>query len=620
MKDNDFQTFKGKTMTNSKKTQDTSFDESSQEHGFDALAFNLKLQELFIKSQKIFAEKSINHFTSGEKTNFDPFGLTKLYANFWTKLAQNPEIILKSQQNYMEQYFKLLNDSYKKLQGEATQEIITHEKGDRRFKSEEWDNSAYFSFVKQSYLLFAQSIFDGLNQVDDLDPQTKKRLDFFTKQFLDALAPSNFVLTNPSVLKETVDTNGENLIQGFHNLLEDFSKGEGLFQLSTVDKSAFEVGKNLATTDGDVIYRNDLIELIHYKATSDKVHKTPLLIIPPWINKFYILDLQEKNSFIKWLTEQGHDVFCISWVNPDETLAKKTFEAYLDEGLLTAIDIVKKYTGEDQINAMGYCLGGTLLSCGLSILSKKKDTSIKSATFLTTLIDFSDAGDMLVFIDEDQLATTEELMKTKGFYPAENLKQTFSLMRSNDMVWSFFVNNYLLGRSPMPFDLLYWNDDSTNMPYAMHLFYLREMYLKNNIVKKNTLEMLGHKIDLSKIETPCFFLSTKEDHIAPWKSTYLGPQNFSSDKIRFVLAESGHIAGVINHPDNNKYGYWTNDKLPDNSEEWFNETKHHQGSWWPYWNKWMKDYKDEKTRPFVKDHKEFPSLCKAPGTYVLEKK
>lgn len=605
-------------MSSSKKSANEENKNSEEKPSFDALAFNLKLQELFFKSQKIFADKSFQHLNSEEKAPLDPFGLTKLFANFWTKLAQNPEIIIESQKNYLEQYFTLLNESYKKLQGEAAEQIISHEKGDKRFKSEDWENSAYFNFIKQSYLLFAKTIFDSVNQVEDIDPKTKKRLDFFTKQFLDAVAPSNFVLTNPSVLKETIDTNGENLIKGFHNLLEDFAQGQGLFQLRTVDHSAFKVGENIAVTQGHVVFRNDLIELIHYTSPHKNVNKTPLLVIPPWINKYYILDLQEKNSFNKWLVDQGHDVFCISWVNPDEKLAQKSFENYLEEGLLEAIKVVKDFTQQDQINAIGYCLGGTLLSCGLSILSAQKDKSVKSATFLTTLLDFSDAGDMLVFIDDDQLAATEELMKTKGFFPAENLKQTFSLMRANDLVWSFFVNNYLLGRSPMAFDLLFWNDDSTNMPYAMHLYYLREMYLQNNLIKKNKLKMLGHKIDLSKIDTPCFFLSAKEDHIAPWKATFAGPHNFSAP-VHFVLAEAGHIAGVVNHPDNNKYGYWTNDAFPKDSEEWFDKTTHHQGSWWPYWNKWVNEFAGKQDRSQVTDNKDYPNLCDAPGTYVLKR-
>lgn len=601
-------------MSNRKKQ-----DSSKASDGLDPLYFSKQMQDLFLQSQEVFAKKSLQSFADvSSQKNMDPFGLVKLYSDVWTKLLQKPDLFMQAQQSYMEQYFKLLQDSYQKLNGEAEQAIIAPEKGDRRFRAEEWENNAYFSFVKQAYLLFAKTIFDTLNDVEGLDNHTRKKLDFFTKQILDALAPSNFIFTNPSVLKETFETKGDNLVRGYKNLLNDFASGEGLFELKTVNKEAFKVGENIATTQGDVIYRNDLMELIRYRAKTDKVHKTPLLVIPPWINKYYILDLQPKNSLMNWLTEQGYDVFCISWVNPDEKLAQKSFESYLKEGFLEAVQVVKEQTGQDHINTVGYCLGGTLLSCGLSYLAAKQDTSINSATFLTSLIDFSDAGDMLVFIDKEQLEATEKLMREKGFYPAEQLKQTFSLMRANDLVWSFFVNNYLMGREPMAFDLLYWNDDSTNMPYAMHLFYLKEMYLNNNLVKPNALKLLDETVDLRRIEADCFFLSTREDHIAPWKATYEGPKQFKGHK-EFVLAEAGHIAGVVNHPDANKYGFWTNAQWPEQSEQWLDEAEHHSGSWWPYWEeKWLSPKSGDGKRDQIKDQEPYKSLCKAPGVYVLK--
>lgn len=605
-------------------------DSASGKAPFDPLEFQQKCQDLWNEAQHIWSAKisEIQNAPNPEEI-IDPFNLTELYGQFWNEAMKDPKKLAQAQIDFVSDQMALLQKTWQQmiteesLKPDALKDIIDGS-FDKRFKGDEWENNAFFNYIKNSYLVFARHIMQSVHKIDTLDAQSKKRVDFFTKQFVDALSPSNFFITNPSVLKETIETKGENLMKGYRNFLRDFAEQKGVFQLSTVDKSAFKVGENLATTPGHVVYQNDLMQLIQYTPTTKDVFKTPLLITPPWINKYYILDLQQKNSFINWLINQGHTVFVISWVNPDEELSQKSFESYLDEGLLTAISQVQKQTGEDKVNCIGYCLGGTLLTCALAyIKAAKKKNPIQSATFLTTLIDFTDAGDMLVFIDEDQLSMAEKGMQEKGFFPGEKLKQIFSMMRANDLIWSFFVNNYLMGKSPMPFDLLYWNDDATRMPYKMHSFYLRQMYLHNNLVKKNAIEFLGQKLDISKIDTPAFFLSTKEDHIAPWKATYEGPRHFTGP-VTYTLAESGHIAGVVNHPDNNKYGYWTGNRkdtapLPETSEEWLQNTTHHDGSWWPYWQGWMNENKFIAEKTAARDETKGPlkPIEPAPGSYVL---
>ncbi len=589
---------------------------TTKQPDLDPITFYNRWQTLLKQGQEAWLDKA-KEIASTPKDTKDPFGLVELTQNFWHHLANNPKSVIDAQTSFSEDFTKLLQESCKKINSDSAISSQTEKESDKRFKDELWQNHPVFDFIKKSYLLFSKHTLEITNNLDNIDDKTAKRIDFFTKQFVDALAPSNFFFTNPTVLKETMDRKGENLIEGYKNFVQDLSKKDNIFTLSTVDKTAFEVGKNLATTKGSVIYKNDLIELIHYANTSKDVYKTPLLITPPWINKFYILDMQEQNSFIKWTLDQGHDVYCISWVNPDKKLAEKSFENYLEEGLLTAIEQVKKQSGEKQVNCIGYCLGGTLLSCALSYLKTKKRNDIKSATFLTTMIDFSGAGDMLVFIDEQQIETLEEKIKEIGYLPGEDLKQVFSLMRANDLIWSFFINNYLMGRSPLPFDLLYWNDDSTRMPYMMHIFYLKEMYLKNNLIKQNGITLLDTPINISDIDTPSYFVSAREDHIAPWKTTYEGPKQFKGDK-QFVLTEAGHIAGIINPPNKNKYGYWTQDKWPEQSESWLNEAQFKKESWWIHWNEWIKKHAGKK---IIRNNEKarLTPLYPAPGMYVLEK-
>jgi polyhydroxyalkanoate synthase len=422
-------------------------------------------------------------------------------------------------------------------------------------------------------------------------------------------------MTNPEVLRETMESNGENLVRGLRNLLDDMESGEGRLKIRMTDPDAFEVGGNLATTPGKVIYQNDLMQLLQFDPMTDEVCRRPLLIVPPWINKYYILDLQENNSFIRWATEQGHTVFCVSWVNPDAALAAKTFEDYMTEGMLAALDAIELATGEGKVNVIGYCLGGTLLSCTLAYLAAKDDHRIATATYFVALTDFAEPGELGIFIDDAQLAVLEERMNERGYLEGAEMATTFNMLRANDLIWSFVVNNYLMGKDPFPFDLLYWNSDSTRMPAAMHGFYLRKMYVENKLVEPGGITLAGVPIDLRKIRTPTFMLSTREDHIAPWASTYAAV-NLYAGPVTFTLAASGHIAGVINPPSSGKYAYWTNPRRPKSPDSWLAGATEHKGSWWPEWAKWIA----KKNRARVPARKPGDGKLKpvedAPGSYV----
>ena len=470
-----------------------------------------------------------------------------------------------------------------------------------------------FSFIKESYLVAAKSILSSVRGVRDLDPDTAKK-DFYTRQFVDAISPSNFVATNPEVISRTLETGGQNLLRGLENLLADLQRGNGRLAISMTDNRAFELGRNVATTPGKVVFQNALMQLIQYDPTTSKVRKRPLLIVPPWINKFYVLDLQPKNSFIKWAVGQGHTVFVISWVNPDETLAQKSFEDYMREGPLAALDAIKDATAERTVNAVGYCLGGTLLAATLAYNAAHGDDRIASATYFVTLVDFSDAGDMAVFIDEEQLASLEKRMDERGYLEAHDMAASFNMLRANDLIWSFVVSNYLLGKEPIPFDLLFWNSDSTRMPAAMHSFYLRNMYQRNLLAKPGGISLAGTPIDLTKVKTPTFLLSTREDHIAPWKSTYAATHLYSGP-VKFVLSASGHMAGVISAP-GGKYGHWTNDALPTTAEEWFAGAQPRDGSWWPEWDEWVTEFELGRVPARTPGAGMLPIIEDAPGSFV----
>ena len=429
------------------------------------------------------------------------------------------------------------------------------------------------------------------------------------------MSPSNFLLTNPEVLRRTAETGGENLLRGLNNLLTDLERGHGKLTIRMTDMDAFKLGENIGISPGKVVFQNELMQLIQYSPTTETVLKRPLLILPPWINKFYILDLRPKNSFVKWAVGQGHTVFMVSWVNPDERMADVGFDAYMTGGVFAALDAIKQATGETDVNAIGYCLGGTLLASTLAWMAKAGDDRIRSATFFVSLLDFEEAGELGVFIDEEQLKGLEERMHEQGYLEGSDMATTFNMLRANDLIWSFVVNNYLLGNEPFPFDLLYWNSDSTRMPARMHSFYLRQMYQQNLLSKPGGITLAGEALDLGAIKVPAYFLSTREDHIAPWRSTYKGTQLLGGKK-RFVLAASGHIAGVVNPPDGGKYNHWVNVNLPPDPQAWLEGATELAGSWWPDWHRWVAG----KTPPMVParlpgDH-DLKPIEDAPGSYV----
>jgi polyhydroxyalkanoate synthase len=574
------------------------------------------LGEVAERSSNVLGDFLKRH-ASGKGVSFgDELGIAKAFMDMWAKLAANPMALAQAQMNMYLDYMRLWQSSWLKLLGHQADPIAAPAKSDARFKDDEWQSNFVFDYVKQSYLIAARHIHGVVSNVEGIPGESKKKVDFFTRQYIDALSPSNFALTNPQVLRETMKTGGHNLVKGLKNLLEDLDEGDGQLRIKMTDMKAFKVGVNVATSKGKVVYQNELMQLIQYDPLSAEQYRRPLLIIPPWINKFYILDLREKNSFIRWATEQGHTVFVISWVNPDARLAHKKFEDYMFEGTLAALDAVEAATGEREINTIGYCLGGTLLGATLGYLAAKGDDRVKSATYFVSLLDFSVPGELGVFIDEKQVESLEKKMNERGYLEGSEMATTFNMLRSNDLIWSFVINNYLLGKEPFPFDLLYWNSDSTRMPARMHSFYLRNMYLKNALKEPGGVRLAGVPIDLRKIEVPAYFISTVEDHIAPWKSTYLGARILGGP-VRFVLGGSGHIAGIINPPAANKYCYWTNGELPPTPEAWQAGATRHDGSWWTDWQRWIDAQNGgERVPARIPGSGKLKVLEDAPGSYV----
>lgn len=541
--------------------------------------------------------------------------LQERFTAFLAVLMSNPKKLIELQFEYWQQWAGLWQNTLSKMSGEKTEDLYKPEPGDRRFRSEEWNENVLFDFIKQSYLMTSSWMHRVVRSTEGLDKDMVEQIDFYTRQFSDAMAPTNFVLTNPDVLKETIRTGGENLVHGLENLLEDLERGQGEIKISTTNYEAFKLGENLAATKGSVVYQNDLMQLIQYAPTTEKVFEKPLLVVPPWINKYYILDMRPENSLVKWLVDQGHTVFIVSWVNPGVDQAEKTFADYMHGGVLDALTQVEKITGEKSTNIIAYCIGGTLLSITLAWLKANGQADrVASTTFLTTLIDFANAGDLKLFTDEKQIDAMEREMRETGIFSGDYLQKTFAILRANDMIWSFVINNYLMGKEPFPFDLLYWNDDSTNMPCAMHSFYLRKMYLENRLIEPEGLEIDGVKIDVRDIETPAYFLSTREDHIAPWKATYSGYSAFSGPK-KFTLSASGHVAGVVNPPAAGKYCFWSSSEDTPSPEKWFEHAKETRGSWWTDWQAWIGTYAGKQVAARTAKGEIEP----APGSFVKKK-
>jgi polyhydroxyalkanoate synthase subunit PhaC len=582
----------------------------------DGAEFARNMMRVGVRSQQLLAEFAKRQMEKGNAP-LDPLNLTDTFMALARGMAAHPAAMIEAQFQLWRDAMGLWESTAQRMLGGAPQPVVAPKPGDKRFRDKDWQENLVFDFIKQSYLLTANWLQNTVADVEGLDPSMRRRADFYTKQFVDAVAPSNFVLTNPEVLRATMQTNGENLVRGLGNLLTDLERGHG--QLSIRQSAGgFVVGENIALTPGKVVFRGELFELLQYTPTTAEVHKRPLLIFPPWINKFYILDLRPENSFIKWLVGRGYTVFVVSWVNPDRKLNHKSFEDYMREGIFTALDAVERATGVRDPNVVGYCIAGTLWAATLAYMAKTGDDRIHSATFWAAQVDFSEAGELKIFVDDAQLDALKEQMHTDGgLLEGRKMATTFNLLRANDLIWSFVVSNYLLGKTPAPFDLLFWNSDTTRLPEKMHLFYLRECY-RDNALALGKMKFGDVALDLTKVKVPVYFQSAREDHIAPFVSVYKATKLFKGPA-RFILAGSGHIAGVINPPAGGKYQYWTNDKLPATVEEWQAGAQEHPGSWWPDWDKWLAKLSGPKIPARKLGDGKLKVLGDAPGTYVKVK-
>ena len=591
--------------------------EAKQENKFDAEAFAMNVARAMESGGKALAaylkprengelkDKSTEEVTEVVKT------LTSV-AEYW--LSDN-ERASDVQTKMAKGYLDLWGSAMRRLAGEEAMPAISPSPRDKRFADPEWKSNQFYDFVMQAYLLTTQWAQDLVHNAEGLDPHTRKKAEFYVHQITNALAPSNFVFTNPEVMRETLAQNGDNLVRGMNMLAEDIEAGHGSLRIRQSDPANLEVGINMATTPGKVIYQNDLIQLIQYEPTTENVLRTPLLIVPPWINKFYILDLRPEKSFIKWCVDQGITVFVISWVNPDKSLGAKTWDDYMKEGPLAAMDVIEKATGEMKVHTIGYCVGGTLLATTLAWLAEKRRVRVTSATFLAAQVDFSHAGDLLVFVDEGQIAALERDMHESGVLEGSRMAMAFNMLRSNDLIWSYVVSNYLKGKPPSAFDLLHWNSDATRMPAANHSYYLRNCYLENRL-SSGSMVLDNTLLDLSKVKVPVYNLATREDHIAPADSVLYGSQFFGGP-VKYVLSGSGHIAGVVNPPAGGKYQYWLNDNIKDMSlADWIKGAEEHKGSWWPNWREWLGAIDTEEVPARKPGSDALPPIEDAPGSYV----
>ncbi|MGA8817610.1 MAG: class I poly(R)-hydroxyalkanoic acid synthase [Xanthobacteraceae bacterium] len=533
-------------------------------------------------------------------------------AEYW---LGDPQRAIELQTRLGKAYLDLWAAAAKRLAGQESSPVVAATPADKRFADPEWSSNQFYDFLKQGYLLTTQWANQLVSDASGLDAHTRQKAEFYVRQIGNALSPSNFILTNPELLRETITSNADNLVRGMKMLAEDIEAGGGHLRIRQSDSSMFEVGRNLATTPGKVIFQNDLMQLIQYDPSTPNVLKRPVLIVPPWINKFYVLDLTPEKSFIKWCVDQGVTVFCISWVNPDSHLAQKTFEDYMRQGPVAALDAIQKVTGEDRVHTIGYCVGGTLLSVTLAAMAAWRDERIMSATLFAAQVDFTFAGDLKVFVDEKQVEALEQRMTERGYLEGRKMATVFNLMRSNDLIWPYVINNYLKGKAPFPFDLLYWNSDATRMPAANHAFYVRSCYLENRLAQ-GKMTISNTPIDLKSVKVPIYNLATREDHIAPPKSVLLGSKFFGGP-VRFVLAGSGHIAGVVNPPDRKKYQYWTGPRPRSaDLDKWLAKATEHPGSWWPDWLAWLKDQDATEVPAREPGGGVLTPIEDAPGSYV----
>ncbi|HEX2255236.1 MAG TPA: class I poly(R)-hydroxyalkanoic acid synthase [Afifellaceae bacterium] len=534
-----------------------------------------------------------------------------------TYWAADPNRLIEAQTRLWGNYLAIWNSGLIRAAGNEAEEAVAPAPGDRRFADPEWSQNPMLAALKQLYLATSRWAAELVEEAEGLDEHTRHKARFYVQQISNALSPTNFPLTNPEVIRETAETNAGNLVNGMRMLMEDLEAGHGTLKLRQSDSARFKVGENLAITPGKVIFQNDICQIVQYAPATETVLKRPLLIVPPWINKFYILDLTPEKSFIRWAVGAGHTVFVVSWVNPDARHAKKSFEHYMTEGILNALDVIKKATGERKVNAMGYCVGGTLLAVTLAAMAATGDDRIAGATLMTAQVDFTHAGDLLVFVDEAQIAALERHMNETGYLDGSKMALAFNLLRSNDLIWPYVINNYLLGREPFPFDLLYWNADSTRMPAANHAFYLRHCYLQNDL-SQGRMVVAGQRLDLKKVTVPIYNLAAREDHIAPAKSVFLG-SSFFGGPVRFVLAGSGHIAGVVNPPARKKYQHWVDGDAKGELEGWLARAEERPGSWWPDWQAWIETLDDTRVKARKPGGGKLKALEDAPGSYVTMK-
>ncbi|HIF9176408.1 TPA: class I poly(R)-hydroxyalkanoic acid synthase [Photobacterium damselae] len=537
-------------------------------------------------------------------------------AKFFEQAANQPAAMLKVQTHWWEQQLQIWQNL---VLSDPSKSVVEAELGDKRFANEAWQNELLYNFIKQSYLLFSKTYQDTIDSIEGVDEKTKERISFFSRQAINALSPSNFIATNPELLKMTLEQNGKNLIAGLEKFKEDIESSADILKVRMTNNNAFRIGDDIATTEGDVVYRNDLFELIQYRPLTEKVHATPLLIVPPFINKYYILDLTAKNSMVRWLLEQGHSVFMMSWRNPGKAQADTEFGDYITDGVVKAVSAIEDITGQQQVNAAGYCIGGTLLACTVAYYAAKRmKKRIKSASFFTTILDFSQPGEIGAFVNDTVVSAIEQQNKVKGYMDGRSLSVTFSMLRENSLYWNYYVDNYLKGKSPVDFDLLYWNSDSTNVAGPCHNFLLRDFYLENKLIQDKGVKIDGVWMDLNKIKIPSYFISTKEDHIALWQGTYRSALLTGGNKT-FVLGASGHVAGIVNPPNKNKYGYWTNDNLDDSADEWLTNAEYAEGSWWTHWDQWLSQHnRQEQVEPYSPGSENYPVIDSAPGQYVKQ--
>src|ERR1700753_922957 len=591
--------------------------ETQSKKTFDPEAFAMNLAKAMESSGQALAAY-LKPRENGEAKDKPPNELGEVIKTF-TSVAEywlsDKERAGELQMKMGKAYLDLWASSMRRMAGEEAKPAIEPSPRDKRFRDPEWKSNQFFDFVMQLYLLTTKLAEDLVHNADGIDPHTRKKAEFYVQQITNAIAPSNFVLTNPEVLRETLASNGDNLVRGLKMLAEDIEAGHGTLRIRQSDPSNLEVGVNMATTPGKVIFQNDLMQLIQYAPVTENVLRTPLLIVPPWINKFYILDLKPDKSFVKWCVDQGLTVFVISWVNPDKSLGAKTWEDYMKEGPLAAMDAIERVTGEMKVHTMGYCVGGTLLATTLAWLPEKRRVRVTSATFLAAQVDFTHAGDLMVFVDEGQIATLERDMRESGVLEGSKMAMAFNMLRSNDLIWSYVVSNYLKGKPPSAFDLLHWNADATRMAAANHSYYLRNCYLENRL-SSGSMVLDNTLLDLSKVKVPVYNLATREDHIAPADSVLYGSQFFGGP-VKYVLSGSGHIAGVVNPPAGNKYQYWLNDNITDVSlADWIKGAVEHKGSWWPHWREWLGSIDQEEVPARSPGSDALPPIEDAPGSYV----